>query len=267
MILRRFRLVLLATLVAGGLGVPAAAAPDPVRLVAPAPGARLAAGSTVELAWEPGPGFASLPKAEEWEAFLSLDGGRSYPLRVTPHLDLDVRRVRIDLPDLPAADVRLVLRFGDERRETEVPLDARFAIVAGGADAAPGDTEIPAIPSTALLAAASSFPQPLGPQGLGEAVRPGARGVVAWVEGSRRGTGLRRVVANGWGGLEPRTEGAQGTVGDDLAAVETRPPQPLLAPAPRPGATLVAALTVAVARRDLRPGRSTDLLLLGRRNE
>lgn len=48
---------------------------------APRAGAELAAGSLATVAWD-GP-----PRgAEEWEAFLSLDGGRTYRLRITPHL-------------------------------------------------------------------------------------------------------------------------------------------------------------------------------------
>src|SRR3954454_20904729 len=93
-----------------------------VELLAPQAGATLAAGSEAELAWTPGAGFSRLPDAEEWEAFLSLDGGATYPVRITPHLDQDLRRVRFRVPDLPAADARILLRFGDERRETVVAL-------------------------------------------------------------------------------------------------------------------------------------------------
>src|SRR3954466_15964762 len=100
----------------------------PVRLVAPQAGATLAAGSTAEIEWAPVAGFAGLPKSEEWEAFLSLDGGATYPVRITPHLDQDLRRVRFRVPDLPAADARILLRLGDERRETVIALPGRFSI-------------------------------------------------------------------------------------------------------------------------------------------
>src|ERR1700712_2541253 len=102
-----------------------------VELLAPRAGATLAAGSEAELAWTPGAGFSRLPDAEEWEAFLSLDGGATYPVRITPHLDQDLRRVRWQVPPIPAADARLLLRFGDEREEeTSIVLPQRFSIAA-----------------------------------------------------------------------------------------------------------------------------------------
>src|SRR4051812_18833485 len=63
----------------------------PVGLVSPSTTAPLAAGSTVELAWNVAPPAAVPAWVDEWEAFLSLDGGRTFPFRLTPHLDLDVR--------------------------------------------------------------------------------------------------------------------------------------------------------------------------------
>ena len=41
--------------------------------------------------------------AEEWEAFLSFDGGATYPVRITPHLDLELRRVRWQVPAIPTS--------------------------------------------------------------------------------------------------------------------------------------------------------------------
>ncbi|HVR97417.1 MAG TPA: hypothetical protein VMW27_12435, partial [Thermoanaerobaculia bacterium] len=110
----------------------------PFDLVAPAPGAVLAAGSTVEFAWVARPGFDRFAGIDEWEAFLSVDGGASYPVRITPHLDRDLRRVLWRVPALPSRDARLMLRFGDEGRETAYFLPHRF-IIAGtsGAQAAP----------------------------------------------------------------------------------------------------------------------------------
>src|ERR1043165_4959627 len=87
-----------------------------IRLVAPRAGATLAAGSTAELEWAPNEPFADLPQVEEWEAFLSVDGGATYPVRITPHLDQDLRRIQFQVPSLPTADARILLRFGDERR-------------------------------------------------------------------------------------------------------------------------------------------------------
>jgi hypothetical protein len=154
-----------------------------VRLLAPPAGAALLAGSTAELEWE-----AELPaRVTEWEAFLSFDGGETYPVRITPHLDRDLRRVRWQVPAIPTADARLLLRFGDERRETYYPLPQRFSIAS-----APGAEWIFALASVAASP--------------GEPALPGGPGVVAWVEGSRRGGSLRQRVA-------PERPGLRGTVG------------------------------------------------------
>jgi hypothetical protein len=137
----------------------------------------LAAGSTAEIEWAPAAGFAELPKSEEWEAFLSVDGGATYPVRITPHLDSDLRRFRFQVPPIPTANARLLLRFGDERRETAVELPERFAITAAPVV---GPEEI--LPRSRMAFA------------VGEPALPGHAGVVSWVEGSRRGGGLRQVV-------------------------------------------------------------------------
>ncbi len=148
-----------------------------VELVAPRPAVPLVAGSTAVLQWAPLPGLAGLPAKEEWEAFLSLDGGKSYTYRITPHLDSDLQRTLWEVPGVPSADARLLLRFGDERRETVVELPQRFTITA-----APG-------PFLALV------PRPALARRLGEPARPADAGVAAWAEGSRRGAGRRQVVA------------------------------------------------------------------------
>jgi hypothetical protein len=147
-----------------------------VELVSPEPGAVLAAGSKALLAWAPGDGLAQLAGADEWEAFLSLDGGRSYAVRLTPHLDLDLRQSSFDVPAAPSADVRLLLRFGDERREMAIELPQRFSIAASPWAAPPAEP--------AILVARR-----------GEAARPGEAGTVIWAEGSRRGTARRLVAA------------------------------------------------------------------------
>ncbi|HEV7785831.1 MAG TPA: hypothetical protein VGQ28_10880, partial [Thermoanaerobaculia bacterium] len=177
----RRHLLLLA--LALGAAVPAAGAadlgsglPSLIRLEAPRAGETLRAGDTAEMAWEPFSQLATLSHAEEWEAFLSFDGGATYPVRITPHLDLALRRVRWQVPAIPTNDARLLLRFGDERHETTVELPQRFAI-AEAPWAAPlfGGARRAALP--------------------GEPALPGRPGVVAWVEGSRQGGALRAVVA------------------------------------------------------------------------
>jgi hypothetical protein len=157
--------------------LPAAAAP-PVRLLAPAPAdaATLRAGTLAEIAWEPLEAFERLEEAEEWEAFLSLDGGAHYTLRITPHLDGGLRRVLWRVPATPTNDARILLRFGDEHRETAVELPQRFAIAAS--PGSPLDLE----PVRVSLR-------------RGEPALPGQEGVVAWVEGDRHGGAARPVVA------------------------------------------------------------------------
>lgn len=148
------------------------------RLVAPAAGAELEAGSLAVVEWMPDEGLAAMPHAEEWEAFLSVDGGRTYPLRVTPHLDLALRRFSFRVPDTPTRDARLMLRFGDERREVGYEAPQRFAI--------------------ARRAGAAAWSGVL-PTGIalrrGERPRERERGVLLWVDGSRQGEGLREVAA------------------------------------------------------------------------
>jgi len=163
-------------------GTPACSAQEapPVRLVSPRAGATLVAGSTAELEWAPLEPFVHLSEVEEWEAFLSLDSGRTYPVRITPHLDQDLRLIRWQVPFLPTADASILLRFGDESRETAVELPVRFSIAAS-------DAILSTWESTLQLAHRASTP--------GEPAVPGQAGVVAWVEGSRRGESLRQVVA------------------------------------------------------------------------
>ena len=114
------------------------------------------------------PGLAAMSRVEEWEAFLSLDGGRTFLTRLTPHLELEMRRVTVRLPELPSEDVRLLLRFGDERDEREQVMSGRFRIVA--AEAPVVTWRLPRL-------------------GRGESARPGDPGVLVWVEGSRDGEG------------------------------------------------------------------------------
>ena len=95
--------VLLLALVA----LPAFAAGEPmVRLVLPAAGDELVAGSVAAIEWE---GLYIPEHADEWEAFLSLDGGHTWPLRITPHLDISIRRFELRVPDLPTRDARIPL--------------------------------------------------------------------------------------------------------------------------------------------------------------
>jgi hypothetical protein len=239
----RFRLLFLAGLFL--LPVMARAAAPPVRLVAPRTGDMLAAGSAAEIEWAPLSSFQKLSKAEEWEAFLSLDGGKTYPVRITPHLDQDLRRVRFQVPPVPTADARLLLRFGDERRETAVELPQRFSIV-------------PSPFQERAFALASLAPE------RGEAALPGQDGVVAWVEGSRRGGALRQRIAAAKPGLDARFETSrEGSESAELAGQASLPvPEPA-----RGGALLPWAPSrkKSPAGPGAAPLPASDILLLTRR--
>ncbi|HKV09705.1 MAG TPA: hypothetical protein VJ725_16305 [Thermoanaerobaculia bacterium] len=141
------------------------------RLLSPAEGQELTAGTEAVVEWE---GLALPPHADEWEAFLSIDGGKTWPLRITPHLDLSIRRFSFRVPDLPTREARLLLRFGDERREVEMETTQRFAIRPGRI--------------TGELPPRHAFSR-------GERPREGEQGVAFWVEGSRQGGRLSEVVA------------------------------------------------------------------------
>jgi hypothetical protein len=172
----------------------------------------LAAGSLAELSWEPLAPFDRLPAVEEWEAFLSLDGGAHYTMRVTPHLDRGLRRVLWQVPAAPTRDARLLLRFGDEHQETACELPQRFAILTAGA-------------GLDLGLSRQVFAR-------GEPALPGQAGVVAWVEGDRRGGSAHAVTAAEPpaarspqcvtdGAAEPAVcEAAAGSSFDPAAAVE-----------------------------------------------
>ena len=160
-------LLLPLALLAAGEGQAAASAGP--RLLAPQAGAELRAGTLAVVAWEDPP-----REAEEWEAFLSLDGGRTYPLRITPHLALGIRRFAFTVPPFPTREARVLLRFGDERREVGFETPHRFAISLGDTYWTPG-LDIALSP--------------------GERPRPRDSGVVVWVEGARDGSGLRQRAA------------------------------------------------------------------------
>lgn len=227
-------------------------APAAVELVAPSAGHVLVAGSDAELAWEPGEG-GTLQGAEEWEAFLSLDGGATYPLRITPHLDLDVRRVRWRVPSVPTRDTRLLLRFGDERRETVVELPLTWTIVpASGGEAA-------------ALAESLAAPPPM--VASGEPARAGERGVVAWVEGTRRGLGWRQVAGAPWLTMGARLDDPA-AASDAIAAVVPRgSPAALAAPDSGAGTSSVARGGRPLPATSPRSPSLPILLQSNRRNE
>jgi hypothetical protein len=229
-------LLLPALFLAGAL--PLAASPR-ARLLAPEEGATLVAGELAVVEWQEAPAGA-----EEWEAFLSVDGGRTYPLRVTPHLDLSIRRFSFQVPSLPTRAARVLLRFGDERREVEVETPQRFSIVAGGPAAWTP-------PRTALS--------------RGEKARPHEEGVVFWVEGARDGSGLRLVSA------APLARTARGVDRPSLLLLPLFWParDPVVLPSPVLEGELLAAVPARAGRAESLPAPATASvrLLIHRFNE
>ena len=130
-------------------------------------GTVLRGGSFATIEWS----AATLPaNAEEWEAFLSLDGGAYYAFRITPHLDIARRQFTWLVPNVDTKNARILIRTGDERRETLHELPARFEIVRDVHAEVPRRTIVPTV--------------------QGEAARSGDPGVVAWTDGDRAGGGL-----------------------------------------------------------------------------
>src|SRR6185369_15035186 len=74
-----------------------------------------------------------------------------------------------------------LLRIGDERRERAFELPQRFTIALPRTSSAP-------LPTSEL-----DLPRKVWQRG--EPARPGEPGVLAWVEGTRQGGGMREVVA------------------------------------------------------------------------
>ena len=226
--------------------------PVGVHLLAPADGATLSAGELAELAWEPAAPLAASPEITEWEAFLSFDGGATYPVRLTPHLDRELRRVSFRVPAVPTRDARILLRLGDERREAPVTLPQRFAIAFPAGAAVPDPAG--AVLSTAAVSA-------LGP---GEPALPGAAGVVAWVDGPRGGGSTREVAAAAPAGLAP---GLALPEDAPLAALDTSARPSTQAPAAARGAGPRAPIArpdpLLPARRP--PAATLDILLLVQR--
>ena len=117
--------------------------------------------------------------ASEWEAFVSLDGGRTFPLRVTPHLPIAEASFRWTVPAVPSSEVRVKARFGVRGVEQEFVFAGTFSIAPGGSDGTISSTR--------------------GLPGLSPA--PGEEGTVAWIEGGVNGA--RLVVPLSPSGMEP----------------------------------------------------------------
>src|SRR2546430_11687511 len=130
-----FRQTVLGVLVFA-LPICARAEPIHIQLIEPVQGTSLSGGSTVVLKWS-AEGIDEQSHIEEWEAFLSLDGGRYYGVRITPHLDISIREFRWVVPNVDSVDARILIRLGDERAETAFELPRSIRITAGASPAVP----------------------------------------------------------------------------------------------------------------------------------
>ena len=119
-----------AALVLSALGAFSAQALASSRLTAsPRPGEALRAGSATTLT------FDVDEDVEEMEVLLSLDGGRTFPLRVTREMSEGTHQLNWRVPNLPTTSARLALRVGTED-EGEVIRDvsAEFTILPAGSE-------------------------------------------------------------------------------------------------------------------------------------
>jgi hypothetical protein len=173
------------------LAAAARAGAVPVAWVSPPAGAVWNAGESVTLEWRRTGSWPREIHVEEWEAFLSLDGGHTFPVRLTPHLDADLRAVRVSVPSFPSANARLLLRFGDERREVEWLVPGGFTIRAARLEAPGLPDGVAALPLE---------------EERGEAARAGDPGVVFWAEGRRDGGEWRLASAAPVSGWRPAVE-------------------------------------------------------------
>ncbi len=101
-------------------------------ILAPASGAAVRAGDVVEVRWTP-----VAPGVEEFELLLSVDGGRTFPLRLTEMLDPRVTSFSWRVPNVPTGAARIVLRVGVDDREEMLRSGPAFEVL-GDAEAPPG---------------------------------------------------------------------------------------------------------------------------------
>ncbi len=156
------------TIAAAGIAFALEAAPR-LELIAPRAGTVLDGDSETTLVWT----AASLPShVEEWEAFLSLDGGKYYGTRITPHLDAGRRSFAWRVPNVASSKARILIRIGDERDERVLEFAQTFTIV-------------PRVTRTDF-----SRPESIVTDAEGESALPAAPPIVEWVSGDREGRGL-----------------------------------------------------------------------------
>lgn len=145
-----------------------------LELLSPSASTSWTAGELATLDWRLLPRSPLAPGLEEWEAFLSLDGGETFPYRLTPHLDARRRHFEFRVPATASTHARLLLRFGNERYERTVLVPWSFTIE-------------PALTPSSEEAEAVAVAE------NGEPALPGFQGVVGWAVGENDGSALRWV--------------------------------------------------------------------------
>lgn len=125
------------------LGLAAAAAADE-RFEVPAPGSVVVSGAAVEVRWSPS---SDRRQAREQELVLSLDGGLTFPIRVSPEMPARSTGFRWIVPGLSSVHARLAVRSGSgegNEDETLEGISGEFTIVsaaAGSGELVRGATE------------------------------------------------------------------------------------------------------------------------------
>ena len=112
----------------GSLALTAAALAND-RFETPGVGDVVAAGTSVEVRWKASP---DAREATELELVLSLDGGRTFPIRVSPEMSARSTGFRWIVPGLPSAHARLAVRSGSgegSKNEALEFISGEFTIV------------------------------------------------------------------------------------------------------------------------------------------
>jgi len=100
--------------------------------LSPSAGEALSPGAIVEVRWAPICRTAEQREIDEAEIVLSLDGGRTFPVRVSPDLNPCTAKYVWKVPALPSGEARLALRAGmdeSDRSERVEIVSASFRIL------------------------------------------------------------------------------------------------------------------------------------------
>jgi hypothetical protein len=96
------------------LGLPAPPPPVSFSLISPSAGQVLYAGQRVRVEWKTSNSTPINRSLCELELWLSLDGGRTYTMRITPSMDPNTTFFYWIVPNTPSNSAVLDIRFGCE---------------------------------------------------------------------------------------------------------------------------------------------------------